>query len=569
MRRISFLPVAAFALLVASGCQADAERTFDDVSEEERYGGTIVVGGFGDLQGMNPLVTSDNTSNQIQREMLFMSLVRYDEDMNVLPYLAERFDTVRVHPDTLELTFHIRQDIRWHDGRPTTGEDVLFTFERLTNPATAFPNFQRLNHYSRDAELVDPYTVRMRLRAHADFLDIFVMTVVAPKHLLENVPPEQLLRHSFAYEPVGNGPFRFASRAPGQEWVFEANPDFPAELGGRPYADRIIYRYIPEMTTLMTELLTGRLDLYLGANPNQADAIRNASGVELAVTPTRQYNYLAYNTALPIFSDPRTRRAITMAIDREQILDALVYGFGESGVATLPTSHYAYSRDAYIPFDPDGARALLAEAGWRPGPDGILRDAEGRQLRFTIITNVGNDVRRDIAEVIQAQLRPLGIAAQPRLVEWNSMIEQLQGSLNAQGERERDFEAVIGGWVNWEQKDDSGLLHSRNLDGPYQYVNYSNPRVDELIDTLNLIIDREEARPLWDEYQELLAQESPYTVLYYPERLNGYRTRLQGTTFDVRGDFNDARLWWIHPSERGRGAVPAAPTAQPADTAAG
>jgi peptide/nickel transport system substrate-binding protein len=568
MRRFSFWPgVAALLLVLASGCNRDSDRgsAFDDVPEDERYGGTVVVGGFGDLQGMNPLITSDNNSNQIQREMLFMSLVRYDSDLRLHPYLAERWDTVRVHPDTLELTWHIRQDVRWHDGTPTTGEDVLFTFERLTDPLTAFPNYQRLNHYSRDAVLVDPYTVRMRLRAHADFLDIFAMTVVAPKHLLGEVPPEQLLQHGFANNPVGNGPFRFASVAPGQEWVFEANPDFPEELGGRPFADRIIYRYIPEMTTLMTELLTGRLDLYLGANPNQAEAIRNASGVELAVFPTRQYNYLAYNTALPIFSDPRTRRALTMAIDREQILTALVYGFGESGVATVPPSHYAYERDAYIPFDPDGARALLAEAGWRPGPDGVLRNPQGQQLRFTIMTNAGNDVRRDIAEVIQAQLRPLGIVVQPRLVEWTSMIQQLQGSLNAQGRRVRDFEAVIGGWVNWEQKDDSGLLHSRNLDGPYQYVSYSNPRVDELIDTLNLILNRDEARPLWQEYQQILAQESPYTVLYYPERLNGVRSRLRGTSFDVRGDFNEAAQWWIHPSDRGRGAVPRAPA--PADTA--
>jgi len=548
--------IAASILLLVSGCTPDGERIFGDVPEEERYGGTVVVGGFGDLQSMNPLITSDNNSNQIQREMLFMSLVKYDADLRLHPYLAERWDTVRVHPDTLELTWRIRQDVRWHDGTPTTGEDVLFTFQRLTDPLTAYPNFQRLNHYSRDAELVDPYTVRMRLRAHADFLDIFAMSVIAPRHILGDVPPGELLTHPFGNNPVGNGPFRFASHSPGQEWVFAANPDFPEQLGGRPYADRIIYRYIPEMTTLMTELLTGRLDLYLQPNPNQADAIRNAAGVDLQLSPTRQYNYLAYNTALPIFSDPRTRRAITMAIDREQIVNALVYGFGEVGVSTVPPSHYAFSRDAYIPFDPDGARQLLAEAGWTPGPDGVLRDRQGRQLRFTIMTNAGNDVRRDIAEVVQAQLQPLGIVVQPRLVEWTSMIQQLQGSLTSPGVRERNFEAVIGGWVNWEQKDDSGLLHSRNLDGPYQYVNYANPRVDALIDTLNLILDRNEARPLWEEYQQLLAQESPYTVLYYPERLNGIRDRLRGTTFDVRGDFNDAAQWWIHPSDRGRGAVP-------------
>lgn len=558
MRRSTLLSLLLLLLAVAAGCRQDADETFDEVPEEERYGGTGVVGAFGDLQGLNPLTVSDNNSQQVMREMLFMTLVRYDEDLQLQPYLATRWDTVRVHPDSLEITWRIRRDVSWHDGAPVTGADVVFTFQRITDERTAYPNYQRLNHYSREVELVDPFTVRMRLRAHADFLDVFGMTPVAPRHVLGDVPPEELLAHPFQHQPVGNGPFRFVSRSPGQEWVFAANPDFPEALGGRPYLDRLVWRYIPEETTLMTELLTGRIDVYLQPNPSRAEAIRSARGVELRTNPSRQYNYLAYNTALPIFGDARTRRAITMAIDRQEIVDALVYGYGEVGRATVTPTHYAYDPEAFIPHDPEGARRLLQEAGWRPGADGVLRDAEGRQLRFTIITNQGNDVRRDMAEVIQAQLRPLGIVVQPRLVEWTSMIQQLQGSLDAEGRRQRDFEAVIGGWVNWEQKDDSGLLHSRNLDGPYQYVNYSNPRVDQLIDTLNIILDREEARPLWREYQHLLAQESPYTVLYYPERLNGIRTRLGGAVFDVRGELNTVTEWFIHPSARGGSAAASA-----------
>ncbi len=552
------VPVALLVITAACGGDQSQQVFDDDVPEAERYGGTAVIGGYGDLQGMNPLVSSDNNSNNIQRDMLFMPLVRYDEEMRLTPWLAESWDTVRVAPDTLELTWHIRQDVAWHDGTPTTGEDVLFTFERLVDPRTAYPNMERLSHYSRDAELVDPYTVRMRLRAHADFLDIFAMAPIAPKHILGDVSPDQLLQHRFAQQPVGNGPFRFVRMVPSQEWVFDANEDFPEALGGRPYLDRVVYRVIPEMTTLLTELLTGRIDLYIGPNPNQADMIENAPGVELRANPSRQYNYLAYNTRRPIFSDPRTRRALTMAIDREQIVNALVYGYGEAGRATVTPTHYGYDPDSYIPYDPEGARELLAEAGWTPGPDGILRDPDGRPFRFTIITNAGNDVRRDMAEVIQAQLRPLGIAVEPRLVEWTTMIDQLQGSLNAEGVRERDFDAVISGWVNWEQKDDSGLLHSRSINGPYQYVGYSNPRVDELIDTLNLMVDREAAAPLWSEYQHLVANEAPYTVLYYPERLNGVRSRLRGAVFDVRGEMPTVTEWWIHPSER-TSSGPAAP----------
>jgi peptide/nickel transport system substrate-binding protein len=545
------LPVLLLGSVIGCSPGDGAGLSGDDhVPEAERFGGTAVFASFGDLQSMNPLVSSDNNSNQIQREMLFMPLVRYDETLELQPWLAERWDTVRVHPDTLELTWRIRQDVRWHDGTPTTGEDVLFTYQRLKDPRTAYPNHQRLAHYSPEARLLDPYTVVMRLQQHAEFLDVFAMTPIVPKHVLGDVPPEQLIQHGFAFSPVGNGPFRFVRRVPGQEWVFEANPDFPEALGGRPYLDRVVYREIPSMTTLLTELLTGRIDIYSGPNPNQAQAILGATGVELRTSPSRQYNYLAFNGRLPIFSDPRTRQAIAMGIDRRQIVDALIYGYGELGRATVTPTHYGFDPDAQVRYDPEGARRLLAEAGWTQGRDGILVDPQGRPLRFTIMTNAGNDVRRDIAEIIQAQLRPLGIAVQPRLVEWTSMIAQLQGAIGRNGVRERDFDAVIGGWVDWEQKDDVGILHSRSLNDPYQYVGYSNPRVDVLIDTLATLVDRDAALPLWSEYQRLIATEAPYVVLYYPERLNGVRARLRGAVFDVRGEFPSVTQWWIHPSER-------------------
>lgn len=570
------LRLAAAALLVfaVTACGGDrsgpaAGDAGADVPEAERYGGTVVIGGFGDLQGMNPLTASDANSNNIQRGMLMMTLVGYDEEIALQPYLAERWDTVRVAPDTLEITWHIRRDVRWHDGTPTTGEDVLFTFQRVTDPASAYPNLQKFEHYSRDAVLADPYTVKMRLRPHADFMDIFTMLPIAPKHLLEDTPPAAMIQHPFAYQPTGNGPFRFTRRSAGQEWVFDANPDFPEALGGRPYVDRVVYRVVPEQTTLLTELLTGRIDVYLGVGPAQADQVRRSPGVELSVAPNLQWTYLAFNTQRPVFQDPRSRRAIAMAIDRQQIVDALAYGFGEVGRASVTPNHWGYDADATVPYDTAGARRLLAEAGWRPGPDGILRDPQGRPFRFTMITNQGNDLRRDIMEYVQAQLRPLGIDAQPRLVEWTTMIQTLQGTLR-DGRRERNFDAVVSAWVSFHQHDDAGILHSRNLNQPYQYVGYSNPRSDALIDSINVTLDRGEARRLYSEHQRLLVQESPYLALYYPQRLSGYRSRLRNFEVDTRGEFANARQWWIHPSERRapRASAGAADTAAPADTAA-
>jgi len=544
------LGIAAFATFAACGGVGDAPDAAPDVPEAERYGGTVVIGGFGDLQSMNGLTASDYNSNSIQRDMLFMPLIRYDENVEPSPWLAERWEVEQLSPDTIAVTWHLRRDIRWHDGEPTTAHDVVFTYDRMLDPSSAFPNHERMARYARNAELIDDYTVRMRLSPHSDFLDIWYFTAIMPRHVLGDVPPAQLLQHPFQFEPVGNGPFRFLRRTPGQEWVFEANPDFPEALGGRPYVDRIVYRYIPEMTTLLTELLTGRIDIYLAPNPNQADQIINSAGTRLSVSPSRQWNYFAFNTRQPQFQDARVRRAIAMGINRQQIVDALVFGYGDVGRSPITPAHWSYDDtddQTMIPYDPEGARRLLAEAGWTPGTDGMLRNAQGTQLRFTPITNAGNDVRRDVLEIMQAQLRQIGIVVEPRLLEWTTMIATLQ-------DPRRNFDAVVGGWVDYFQKDDTNILHSRNLDGPYQYVGYSNPRVDQLLDTLIVTTDRAEAAPMWREYQRLIVQEAPYIVLYYPQRLNGVRARVHGVEMDIRGEFPTVQRWWIAPRDRGPGA---------------
>jgi peptide/nickel transport system substrate-binding protein len=540
------LPVLV-VIAVAACAPGDLAR--DDVDAQPRYGGTVVVGASADLQSMNALTSSENNSRMIQQYMLLMPLVLYDENLQPAPWLAERWDTVRVAPDTLELTFHLRPDVRWHDGTPTSAEDVRFTYERAIEPATAFPNRASFELWDPRPEVVDPFTIRFRMRPHTDFLAIWYELPIMPAHLLGDVPPAELANHPFGtVAPVGNGPFRFVRRLPNQEWVFEANPDFPEALGGRPYLDRFVYRVIPEQTTLLTELLTGRIDVYPTPNPNQSERIEGSRGVRLLSAPFRSYTYIGWNTQLPLFEDARVRRALTLAIDRRAIVDALLYGHGEPGVSTSTPAHWIFDdryRELEPPHNPDAARRLLAEAGWRPGADGVLRDAQGRPFRFTLVTNHGNDLRRDVGEIVQAQLRPLGIQVEPRTLEWNTLIGMLDGHLDGDGRRVRNFEAVISGWVNNFRKDDSAVLHSRNRDGPFQETGFMHSRVDELIDTLNVLLDRDTARPLWDEYHRILVQESPYTVLHYQNRLLAHRERVRGVEVDARGELLSVQRWWV------------------------
>lgn len=290
----------------------------------------------------------------------------------------------------------------------------------------------------------------------------------------------------------------------------------------------------------------------------KADRLAQTPGIRLIAYPHTKWDYLAWNGRLPMFDSPEERRALTLAIDRQALVDAALYGHGMIGRSTVTPAHWSFAAEdpkTLLPYDTAEARRLLAGAGWqdRDG-DGILEDEQGRPFRFTLKTIQGDDTWKEVVEIVQAQLRRIGIDAQPRLLEFNTLIAQGEGHLNRDGTRSRDFEAVALHFYDEFRKDDSQLLHSRHADrSVYQWTGFSHPRADWLLDTLPIIPDREAARPLWREYQRLIVHESPFTLLYYPKRLVALRTRLQGVEADARSDLLTVGRWWIPPSERRAG----------------
>lgn len=554
-RRPEFLQIANRRVLSAVRGFVFGLVAYAPALAAQRYGGTAVVGLNFDPPTMNALATSDVGAQSIQRDVLFAPLLKYDARLQPMPWAAERWDTLRLGRDSLQLTFRLRRDLRWHDGRPTTAEDVRWTFERAVDPRTAYVGASAFALYNPRAEVLGPYAVRFRLRRHADFLDGWRAMPPLPKHLLGNVAPEQFANHPFGTTaPVGNGPFRFARRAPGQEWAFAANAAFPRALGGRPYLDRLVFRPIPEATTRTTELVTGGIDLSVPVRAADAERLRATPGLRIVARPVATWNFVAWNTRLPFFDTPEERRALTLALDRRRITEAVSQGYGVSGRSLVTPLHWAYAgtdRRTALPYDPAAARRTLAAAGWRDRDgDGVLEDAAGRPFRFTLKVPQGNAALRDIAEVVQAQLRGVGVAMELQLLEPTTLIRQFEGNAEGGGPRRRDFEAVLLVWSDDLRKDDSQLFHSRHAQGARFWTGYSHPRLDQLLDTLPTIANRTAARPLWAEYQRHLAQAAPVTVLYYPRQLIGVRERLRGVEVDARGEFASAQRWWIQPQPR-------------------
>jgi peptide/nickel transport system substrate-binding protein len=513
---------------------------------DARYGGRVVVGAISELaNGMNVVATSDDYAAQHQRFVALMTLVDYDEALEPRPYLAKSWAFA---PDGRSVTFNLRTDVLWHDGEPTTAADIAFTYRMVTDPDAGFPNASYWDQWVRGArgvEVVDDSTVRMHLRPHAEPLDPWRTVGILPEHLLGHVAPADLRRHPFGSRcPVGNGPFVFREHREGDSWVFAANPAFPEELGGRPFLDQYVYRVVPDGNTLLLELRSGGIDVYVAAQPEQARTILDDPALELLTYPSRGFTFAAWNTRRPKLADPRVRRALTLATDRDAIVAALLDGYGAVATGTVPSFHWAYDPEAgRLPHDPEGARRLLAEAGWtdRDG-DGVVEAGDGSPLWISLATNQGNPRLARLAVVVQAQLRKVGVAVDIETREWSALVDAVTDP------ERRDFDGVILSWVTDFRLDDTDLFHSSRADEPYGFAGIADPTLDAFLERLPLIQDRSQARRMWRAYQEALAEAQPFTFFYAPDRLTGIRRRVRGVRMDARGEWLDLRRWWLAPS---------------------
>lgn len=517
------------ALLAACGDGFSRGPITGEFTGPPVQGGTAVVSKVSDFDSFNQFTSTDYDTGQLLRHMLFMPLVQLDEDLEYEPYLAE---STEMSEDGRTLTFRLREGVTWHDGTPVTADDVTWSVDLYMNPELAFANAQYFQFVDR-VEKVDDRTVTFYFNAtHSDPLADFLEWVPMPRHLLQDVGPTEMRNAPFNRQPVGNGPFRFVSWTPNQQAVFEANDDF---VLGRPHLDRVVFRIIPEQTTELTELLTGRVDLIRAVPPSEAQRVESTPGVRLHSYPSRSYTFLAWNTADPLFADARVRRALTLAIDRQRIVDALLFGYGEVAVTDVLPFQWQFD-DSIEPWEQDleQARQLLAEAGWTDSDgDGVL-DKDGRPFRFTLETNQGNDLREDIIVIVQSNLQAVGIDAQPRLVEWNTLTSRLRG---------KDFQAVVSGWSVDFKFDPTETLGCEG--GVYNYPSYCNPEADALVRQALVTLDHDEAQPLWSEYQRIIHEDQPYTFLYYLNERLGVSQRLQGVEADARGHLISVHNWWI------------------------
>jgi peptide/nickel transport system substrate-binding protein len=362
----------------------------------------------------------------------------------------------------------------------------------------------------KSAEVLDPYTFRVTYKEpFSPGLDSWGIGII-PKHLLENA---DINTTSFNRHPIGTGPFRFIEWVSDEKIVLEANSRY---FEGRPDLNGIIYRIIPETALNEMEILTRGAD-YSGISPFEYRRMEEIPSVKVYSQPSLGYTYIGYNLKNPLFQDRRVRRALTYAINREQIVQYVLYGLGVVATGPFPNQMWYWNPNVKpIPYDPQKARELLAEVGWKPNKNGIL-EKEGKPFRFTLITNSGNDTRRDVGVLVQRQLHEIGIDVTLELYEWSVFIKDFIDA--------RHFDACILGWGLSVDPDAYEIWHSSQIEKGFNFTSYRNPEVDKLLVEGRREYDIRKRKQIYWRIHELIADDQPYTFLFVPLAISALEKR--------------------------------------------
>jgi peptide/nickel transport system substrate-binding protein len=494
-----------------------------------RRGGTMVVSGHQEISSLSP---DDSGPTVIWTAVTQMhnALLELDENFNLIPTLCSSYTAA---PDGLSYTFKLLHGVRFHDMTEFTADDVKYTYEWYLNPANHAINAN--NFLGVDSvQALDKYTIRVRMKEpNAAFLAKAASTFIVPAAYHSRVG-----ENHYKTAPVGTGAFRLKEWIPAQHTLVQA---FDRHFRGRPYLDFFRVDIVPEPSVRAIGMQTGNSDSSVWPLLTE-DNLRFAKDPNFTtyITITDGVNHFPINNKLPIFQDKRVRQAMLMAINRQQLIDDVF-----KGTAVVATSHlspcvkYYYEPNvAKYPYDPNKAKALLDEAGWKPGPDGV-RQKGGTRLSFTITTIIGDQARRPEAEIAQQQLKAVGIEVKLAEAPVATIIDRMHKA---------EMDAALYNWTYGGDLGDPDPSVTLRSNAANNWSHYANPKVDALIDAGLRQPDPAKRKPIYGEIQKIIADDVPFLYLMYWNWYTIFTKRVKGLP---RAAFNGPQLyrkayqWWL------------------------
>src|SRR5687767_8473714 len=472
----------------------------------------ITVAVLSSPNNLDPRLGSDETSQRIH-QLVFDYLLVLDDKLRVIGGLATHWE----QPDPLTYVVYLRKGVRFHDGHELTADDVVHTFGSFIDPSFISPRKGAYRMLDR-VEVLDPYTVRFRLKEPFGSFPIQLVMPVVPK----GAGPELRER------PIGTGPYKFVSFAVDDNVTLTAFPDY---FRGRPANDGVVLKVVPDEIMRALELRKGTVDMVVNdLSPDVIHQLAEERSVTIAEAPGTDYAYVGINMRDSVLKDVRVRYALGYAIHRQAIVDHLRRGLARPAIGILPPASWAFEEDVFqFSHDPAKAIALLEDAGYRD-PDG---DGPEPRLRLTLKVSTNEFIRLQAA-VIQQDLRQVGVELDVRSYEFATMYaDVLKGN----------FQLFTLQWVGVSDPDMlRRVFHSKQMPpNGFNRGYYENPEVDRLIDAAMAAPTDDERRRLYGAAQRVVAEDAPYISLWYKTNIAVSRTNVEGVKLTPSAEFTFLR----------------------------
>jgi peptide/nickel transport system substrate-binding protein len=530
----SLIIAAFFGLLLVQ--PAAASR-----SDGNPDGGVLNYGEYGRPVTLDPITSNDMVSLRLS-ELIFNGLTTINEKQEVVPDLAQRAE---FSDDGRQYTFYLRKDVTWHpkEGEspvPFTADDVIFTYNIMMNPKTITPLKIRYE-FIKSVEKIDDFTVRFTLkRPILNALAKFSFKIL-PQHGPQN--KTFLSREDpFVHHPIGTGPYMVRNITADHEVILVANDRY---FKGRPHIDKFVTRPFADQNIMGQALMFNAIDMIVLVNHRDIPQIQGDKRFVLQPYNALSYSFFGFNLRNPLLADKHVRQAFAYAVNRQEMLDAFFQGQGTLISGPFAPGSWAYNLDIQpIPCDAQKAIALLKEAGFERGPDGIMaKDGERLSLTLKVPIAKESEAIKRVVLAFKNYLGKIGIDIQGEFLEWQAWKEDI--FLN------HDFDLMFASWVFDDSADISSLFHSAEIgDWKNNFGAYSNPEVDSLIVESKLTLDHEKRRTINRKLHAIIAEDTPYVFLWTLTNYAAYNKKIRHVAIHPYKFFSYADEWYIPESEQ-------------------
>ncbi len=466
---------------------------------------------------INPILSTDSASSEIT-QWLFNSLITYDKDGKIKNSLAESYE----FKDSTTLIFHLKKDVKWSDGKPFNAYDVLFTYKTIISPKIFTPYSSSFTHI-KNVEVLDDYTVKVIYKyPYFKALETWMMDIL-PEHILKN--EKNMMTSKFNQAPIGTGPFILKKFSISSDIILEANPNYFIH---EPYIDEIVYRYLPDSSANFLMLKSGLLDVG-SLSPLQLERQIDDNfkkKFNIYESPAHAYSYMGFNLKNKKFQNPLVRRALSLAINRDEIVKILFFGHGIVCTGPFMPGTGAYNGQVKAPIQNiKEAKKLLKQAGYD----------KNHPFTFELSTNTGS-TRTYIAQILQYQLKKSGVIVNLRVMEWQAFLNTVV--------MPKKFEAVLLGWSVGLKPDAYSIWDSESYKkGGFNFIGYKNREVDRLIKKAERTIDNKKFDAIYRKIFKLIVDDNPYLFLVIPNSITAVSKKISPVSPSIIGVMHNLIDW--------------------------